>query len=530
MYYRDLREYLDILEARGKLIRVKKEINKDTELMPLVRWQFRGLPEEERRAFLFENVTDAKGRKYDIPVAVATHGGSREIYALAMNCKVEEIYEKWGQALANPIEPVLVDKAPVHEVVHQGAELEREGGGLDLLPIPNSTPGFDPAPFITSGNWVTRDVETGIQNVGNYRGHIKGRTRTGVGLNFHNHIGIHWRKAKEKGIPLEAAIVLGAVPAVGLVAVSNIPYGVDEFSVAGGIAGEAIPMVKCKTVDIEVPATAEIVIEGRIPTDYIEPEAPFGEFTGYQGSRRIRPCFEISCITHRKNPIYHAFISQMPPSESSKIRQLGFEGVLFKFLKHDCNIGGIQDVVFHESGGSRSVVVIRLKKNTRSAARQALHCTAGFDPVNCKIIIAVDDDIDPRDMESVNWAMSFRMQPHLDISIAEGKLATLDQSASPPGMSQEDTDFPPPRGASAVMIDATRKWDYTPVALPKKEFMDRARQIWEELELPRLTPRAPYYGYSLGYWSDENIEEAELAVKGEYYQTGEKLAQRREKV
>src|SRR3972149_427454 len=134
-YYQDLREYLELLEERGKLIRIEREINKDTELMALVRWQFRGLLEEERKAFLFEKVTDVKGRKYDIPVAVCTHGASKEIYALALNCLPEEIQQKWSHALEGPIPPALVKEGPVQEIIQQGSELAKELGGLEQFPI-----------------------------------------------------------------------------------------------------------------------------------------------------------------------------------------------------------------------------------------------------------------------------------------------------------------------------------------------------------------------------------------------------------
>lgn len=523
-YYRDLRQYLLTLEKKGKLVRMSRAINKDTELHPIVRWQFRGLPEGERRGFLFENVIDAKGKEYNIPVAVAIHAPSREVYAMAMKCESQEIPDIWAKAQLNPIEPKIVQTGPVHEEIHMGDDL-LEHGGIEEFPIPISTPGFDNAPYLTAANWVTKDPDTGIRNIGNYRAMVKGRLRLGILARGTQHLRVHWEKSRARGKPLQAAIVIGPTPNVGLAATAKMPFGLDEYTVAGGIAGEPVELVKCKTVNLEVPATAEIVIEGELPTDSLEPEGAFGEFTGYMGMTGVNPFFNITCITHRRKPIYNAFLSQFPPSESSKLRQVGNEAAFHKFLKYDCNISGLLDVAFHEGCGSGPYIVIRIKKSYPSMAWQVLNGATAFAPSMGKFIIVVDEDIDPWDPESVNWALSFRVQPHRDIRITVGKEAALDPSSAP--LSDREKRYPPPHGCSSLLIDATMKWPYPPVSLPKKEFMERAKGIWEEEGLPKLSPKVPWYGYSLGYWGAENEEEAELAVAGEYSQTGEKFAKKR---
>ncbi len=183
--YSDLQQHLENLEAKGLLIRVKREINKNTQLHPLVRWQFRGgIPETGRKAFLFENVTDGKDKHYAIPVAVAALAGNKEIYAAGLQCTVEEIGQKWTRALANPVPPVLVDAGPVQEEVHLGQDLTNPGGGFDEFPVPISTPGFDNAPFTTCSHWITKDPDTGIPNMGNYRGHIKAPNKIGMYANI----------------------------------------------------------------------------------------------------------------------------------------------------------------------------------------------------------------------------------------------------------------------------------------------------------------------------------------------------------
>jgi len=523
-YYKDLREHIQALEAHGKLVRIKREINKDTELMPLVRWQFRGLPETERKAFLFENVVDARSRKYNIPVLVASHAASREVYAIGLMCKPEDIMEKWAKAQMNPIEPSVVKHGPAHEEVHMGKSL-LEHGGLDEFPVPISTPGWDNAPYLTCANWITKDPELGISNIGNYRAMIKSQTRTGIECRTPQDLRSHWEKCRQAGIPLQAAIVIGAIPAIGLTGASKFPYEVDEFAAAGGIAGEPIELVKCKTIDLEVPATAEIVIEGEMPTDFMEREGPMGEDYGYVGEGRMEPYFDVTCITHRRNAIYNAFISQFPPAESSKLKQLGSGATLYKFLRYNCGLP-VLEVAYNEDCDSIPYCVMKIKKARPSQTWQVLNAAAAQNTMH-KFLVVVDEDIDIHDPNAVNWALSWCVQPHRDIRIIKGMLLSWDPSAAPPEeFLHDDIHFE----NSAIQIDATRKWPYLPISLPKKEFMERARQIWEEEGLPKLNPRTPWHGYSLGNWAKEYEEEAELALRGEHYQTGEKLTKGRFKL
>ncbi|MDP2936133.1 MAG: UbiD family decarboxylase [Dehalococcoidia bacterium] len=535
--YRDLREYLEVLEQAGKLRRIKKPINKDTELMPLVRWQFRGLPPEDRTGFLFENVVDGQGRTFKGSLAVAVVGGSREIYAMGMSASPEEITHKWVQALDHPIHPILINSGPVKEEIHIGDNL-LEHGGLAEFPIPISTVGFDPTPYITAPLWHTKDPETGARNVGTYRGMVKGPLKSSTGGRA-NHLTVHWQKWKERGKNLEAALVIGAVPAVSICSTAGIPYGVDELAVAGAMMGDPIPVIKCETIDMEVPAYAEIVLEGEFTMDSAEPEGPFGEYTGYMSERGMRPVFNIKCITHRKDPVYHAFISQMPPSESSILRGLAAEGNYLRFLKYDCGLPNVKDVAFLESSGAAMVCVIQIKKTWKPYPNhgevwQALTATLGKNSGYPKVVIAVDDDIDPRDPDSVLWALSFRHQPHLDVKMIEGRASSLDPSSAPPTAHHSERVFPigptGPRGCSAMLIDATLKWPTLPTSLPKEEYMAHAKELWESLDLPKLKPRKPWFGYSLGHWREEQEEEAGLAISGEYHRTWEKLDQQVEPI
>ena len=167
-YYKALRDLIQALDERGKLVRVPAPVKKETELVPLVRLQYRGLPEEQRKGFLFENVTSVTGRKFDAQVAVACLAGSREIYALGLMCEPDQIPERWAQALRSPIAPKLVNSGPCQEEVHTGKELEEVG--LDALPVPVNTPGYSGTIRTTASHVITKDIESGIQNCGVYGG------------------------------------------------------------------------------------------------------------------------------------------------------------------------------------------------------------------------------------------------------------------------------------------------------------------------------------------------------------------------
>ena len=530
-YYKDLREYIQALEDDTQVVRVKRQINKDTELMPLVRLQYRGLPEGKRRAFIFENLIDAKGKEYHTPVAVSVLAGSDRIYSIGMKCQPEEVAEKLAQAALHAYEPKLVDNGPVQEEVHMGATL-MEHGCLEEFPIPNSTPGYDPSPAITAGFWITKDPGSGIRNVATYRALIKSPTRTGLDFSQSTRgIAIHWNKCREKGIPLPAAIVIGGPPSIGYVAVSDYPIDTDELTVAGGIAGEPLEVVKCKTMDLEVPAHAEIVIEGEINTQELEPEGAFGESIGIMSMTQPRPYFTVKAITHRHNPLWLAFISQFPPSESSKIRYHGNCSAIYKYLKYDLGTEKVLTVTLHEMANSYLLLVVQVKNTSTEEVWRILEAVASFKlSRTSKIIIAVDDDINPYDLEMVIFALGQRFQPHRDAHIitqrAEG---LIDCSLAPMEILErlrEEKNLQRP-DRSQLLIDATMNWPYPPVSLPAKEFMEKAIQVWKEEGWPELELREPVWGRNLGYWSREDEQKAEWAIKGEHYKTGEIQAKKR---
>ncbi len=531
--YVDMRGHLRNLEARGLLKRVTRVMNKDTEIHPLVRWQYRGgLRDSQRLGFLFENVVDAKGRKYDYPVVVGVMAGSTPIYAVGLGCRADEVISKWQYALEHPIAPVMVKTGSVHEVVMTGEDLTGKEGGFYKFPFPISTPGFDNAPYSTCSNWITKDPETGIQNIGNYRGHIKASNRIGI---FPSALGqdvyLHWQKCKKRGIPLEAALVIGPPPVVSYAAVEKVPYGVDEMTIAGGLAGEPIEVVKCKTVDLNVPADSELVIEGKISTEYLELEGPFGESHGYMHPRQMNPYMEVTAITHRRDMILVSWISQVTPSESSIIKKMAYEAGYLNFLKKECRIKSVTRVTMHEPlTNLRKLLVIQMKDPSESEIWRALRAAASRHQGVGKVVVAVDEDIDPENTDALWWAICYRSKPHLDMEI----LKYAEKGHAPPFYyspeGQDVVAYGEKADDSSLLINAILKEPFPPVSLPKREYMEKALEIWNELGLPEVNPQSPWFGYSLGQWDKELEEEADLAVKGEHDKTGEKLKGRRVKI
>ena len=522
--YADLHDHLNRLDKAGLLRHIDVPINKDTEMHPLVRWQFRGgIAEKDRKAFLFTNVVDSKGRKYDIPVLVGGLASNREIYRIGLGCAFEEMDARWVRAIQSPIPPRIVENAPCHEIVIEGAALDQPGNGLDGIPLPISTPGWDVAPYATLSQYITKDPDTGVQNMGNYRGHVKSPRRLGMNPSLELRPGIynHWEKLRSRGFKkLPTAVVLGAPPCVTFASVQKIPERLDELDVAGALVGSPLNVVKAKTVDLLVPAEAEIVIEGFIDTEYLEPEAPFGESHGHVNLQEFNAYMDVTCITRRRDAVLTSIISQVTPSESSLIKRVGMEPLFLNFLQNTLGIKGVKRVSMHEPLTNMRKVLLLVMERDMPATEvwRALYGAAILHRAAGKYVIAVNDDIDPENADAIFWAMSYRANPNLDFHI----LPHRDQGHGPRSKRNGGED-------ASVLIDATLKENFPPISLPKREYMERAKVIWEELGLPTLKPESPWFGYSLGEWSEEMEQAAQRATRGDYFETGLRLAQRRRK-
>jgi UbiD family decarboxylase len=519
--YSDLHEHVLALAQNDLLVVVDEPINKDTEMHPLVRWQYRGgIAEPQRKAFLFTQPTDSKGRRFDIAVLVAGLAANRDVYRIGIGRPLEEIGDTWVKAIAHPVAPQIVSDAPCQEVVITGSELDRDGAALDGLPVPISTPGWDNAPYLSAGHYITKDPDSGVQNVGNYRGQIKAPRRLGMNPSVELRAGIfaHWEKCKARGEPLPCAVVVGCPPVISYASVQKMPMNLDEIAVAGALAGGPINVVRGKTVDLLVPAEAEIVIEGLIDTASLEPEAPFGESHGYVNLQEYNAFMEVTAITRRHRPILTSFVSQVAPSESSVIRRVAMEPVYLHHLRSVLGIKGVTRVAMHEPLTSLyAVIAIQFARGTpETEIWRALNGASSLHRFAGKWIIAVDEDIEPDNADALFWAMSYRCQPQHDLQVVPHK----DPGHGPRG--------PRDGGESAaVLINATLKGTYAPVALPKRQFMENAKAIWERLGLPPLTPQSPWHGYDLGHWPRELERQADMAVRGNYFELGKQLANER---
>ncbi len=524
----DFQSHIADLEKRGLLVRIDEPINKDTELHPLVRCQFvGGVPEQDRRAFLFTNVFDSTGKKYDIPVVVGALAATPDIYAIGMGCTVEDISATWVKAIANPIPPIEVESGRCQEVVITGKELTQPGGGLARLPVPVSTPGFDAAPTLTATLCITKDPENGIANMSTNRAALKSTNRLGVRMS--SRIGgsggyQHWLKYQKMGKPMPCAIVVGCAPVVCYNGPQRLPVDFDEMTVAGALAGQPIELVKAKTVDLMVPANAEIVIEGLISTELLEPEGPFGESTGYVALEDYNLSMEVTAITHRKSPVFASIISQVTPSESSVMRKVALEPLFLTHLRQ-IGISGIRKVVMHEVlSNLRPLIFLQFANNVpRTEVWRGLQAASSRIADCGKIVIAVSEDVDPTNTNAVFWSMAYRSNPIEDVQVIPFR-----SPGHGPSSDRKSGGATDPRTAnSTLLIDATLKHIMPPIALPAKPYMERAHELWTKLKLPPISFQAPWYGYALGDWRDSWETFAQNAASGNWEANGTNTLARR---
>jgi 4-hydroxy-3-polyprenylbenzoate decarboxylase len=454
---------------------------------------------------------------------VGALAASQDIYSVGMGVPVAGIAARWERAIADPIPPRLVNQAPCQEVVIEGEALLRDGGGLAALPIPVSTPGFDSAPTLTATNAITKDPDTGVHNMGTYRAGLKScdrlvvrmATRVGGAGGY-----VHWKKHKARGDKMPCAIVLGCPPYVAFMGPQKLPVDVDEVGVAGGLAGEPINMVRAKSVDLLVPAESEVVIEGVIDPEILEPEGPFGESHGHVALEEFNMPMRVTAITMKRKPVIPSYISQVAPSESSVIKRVAYEPLFLSHLRDHLGVRGVKRVSLHEPlSGLLRITFVTIEKGTpRTEIWRALYGVASFKGDCSKICIAINDDIDPNSADAVLWAMAYRHNPVEDVAI----LPHRGQGHGPKREHGGEED-------STLLIDATMKGDMPPLALPGKEHMEHARKLWDRLGLPALKPESPWHGYSLGDWDEAWEQAAKRAVASDWLDNGRRTLQRQRK-
>jgi 2,5-furandicarboxylate decarboxylase 1 len=397
---------------------------------------------EKRRRTPVVVIERPKG--FDIPV-VTNLFASRERIARMVGAAPGGFNDAWVRALANLTPPVVLNTGPVHDVVVEGRELD-----AGTLPISRHFE-KDAGRYIGSGILVCKDPDTGVRNLSYQRLQFKGPNRFGASLHSRGHIWEHLQRCAARHRNLEVAIVIGVHPVINLAAGAKVAMEVDEFDVAGALLGRPVDLVKCKTIDVEVPAEAEFVLEGEILADVLEDEGPYGEYTGYSTDRSTRNVFVLKAITHRNKPIFHDII----PGYSAEHLLLGRsakEAHVHMRLKE--MVPNLRALNFPKSG-THFHAYMSMKKTAEGQARHALMLLLGLDPY-LKFVVAVDEDVNVFDEEEVLWALATRFQADTDMFMVPKVFCNRLDPSSHDGLSAK------------LALDATApfKWDVERAIVP----------------------------------------------------------------
>lgn len=483
----DLREWLSRVEEIDELITVDHPVDRDEEMSAIC---YLVAKQQPSPAVLFEHVSGFDKSKIGARLLWNLLGPSLKRIALTLeepaDTPMVELIRRTKDKLKHRLPPreVSPSKAPIYENTITGDEID-----LDQLPIPRHWP-LDGGRYAgTADVVITRDPDIGYLNLGTYRMMVQGKKETGLYVSPGKDARLHITRAWQQGKPIEVAAAWGIDPLFMMVGSQTFPKNVSEYEFAGGIKGEAIPVVRGKTTDLLIPANAEFVIEGLIRPNSVKKEGPFGEFPGYYGRPEAGcPLVEITAIHHRSRPILtNALMADYPSCEQS-----GFFSVIRSAKIWDdldkLGIPGIQGVYSHPAAaGGFGMTVISLEQRHAGHAAQALALTAQVPggAYYTKWIIAVDEDIDPTDMDQVIFAMASRCNPIDDIDILRNTWSTwLDPTQNPP----ENRPY-----GSKALINACKQHRYLPVfskrtALRENVYNKVARR-WKELGLPGQAPK-----------------------------------------
>lgn len=423
MFQSGLQEFLQDLPQKD-LLEIDERIPRDEFLTSLV------LEMENRQDYRVVKLNQVEGNQ--LPV-VANLFSTRERIARMFGTTRENFYLKWHEAQERFIEPITVEGGPVQDVVLCGEDVD-----VGMLPIALHF-SSDAGRYISSGIVVAKDPDTGVYNLSYHRMQLKGKNTFGISLHSRGHLWDYFRRSKEKNRDLEIAVIIGCAPSVYLAASTKMGIDRNEYALAGALMGEALELVKCRTVDLEVPASAEIVLEGRISIDNYEDEGPFGEYTGYSTGRSTRNMFYVSAMTRRKNAVYLDLI----PGFSNEHLLLGGAAKEAENLYRIKEVyPSVQDICFPKSG-CHFHAYVKMKKTAKGQALNVMTMLCGLD-MYLKTIIAVDEDIDIYREEEVLWAAATRMQPDQQVIILPRLMCNVLDPSSEDGMS------------SKLLIDATQ--------------------------------------------------------------------------
>ena len=432
-----IRGYLANLEQQGELVRFQKKVD-PLENLTAIGWK---TYDRLGKASLFDNLTGFPG--WQVCNQIIT---DRRKWGIGLGVEEGEVIETFNQRVKEPIEPVMVNKteAPVKELIYQGDEVN-----LGKLPAA-WTSELDPGPFIASGMAIIKDPDTGIRNMSIHRQQIMGKNRTGYLICPRQALRIY-QKYQERNQPMPVAMVIGAHPAIYFSSSYTAPYGVDELTIAGALMGEPVRLVKCETIDIEVPAEAEIILEGQIPPDALTPEGPFGEGSGGYAMEGFTQYLDVKAVTRRKQPIFYAMQCGAPMTDTQALVSTAIDMLLWNHLK---NVEGGLDLIDLRCLGIAGMmaVIIKLRPRIEGQAKTALLATLSGPQLHPKLAIAVDEDIDASDIRQIFWSMTTRVHAERDvIKIPNTRTWSLDNvSDIVPGQSAMH------RIGTKTLIDATK--------------------------------------------------------------------------
>ena len=481
MIFNDLREFIAFLETKNQIRRITSLVSTDLEITEIAdRTVKAGGP-----ALLFENV---EGN--DMPLLINLYGThQRTAWALGVD-EISELSER-VKNLLNMIQeppqgivdkvraagellgvaraqPKLVQNGPCQEVVLTGEKVD-----LNRMPVLKCWPG-DGGPFITLPLVISRDPITGHRNVGTYRMQVYDRQTTGMHWQTHKVGAQHYRVSEEIKEPrLEVAVALGGDPTTVWSGSLPLPPGMDEIAVAGLIRNQAVEMVRCKTINLEVPAHAEIILEGYVTPGELRTEGPFGDHTGYYSLEDDYPVFHVTAITHRKDPIYPTTIVGRPATEDY---YMGMAGVRLLLPALQMNLPEVVDVGLPAEGIFHNLMIVSVKKEFPGHARKVMYALWGLGLLALtKTIIVVDHSVNVHDMSEVAWRVTSNIDPSRDIFFVDGPIDDLDHASLVP------------RYGSKMGIDATAKGpmdgrirEWPDDIVMSKEIQDLVDSKWDE--------------------------------------------------
>lgn len=405
--FNDFREYLNYLEENGKLLRVKKEVNPRFEVAAGIR----KISDTDGPALLFENIKGFPG--WTMAGGIF---GSQKLIALALGLPIEadeeKIAKRYLECDQKQVKPKIVPTGPVKEVILKGKDVD-----LSKLPVPIYSE-LDSGPYLTAGVEIGRDHRNGAQNTSMHRRQIIGKNRTAILARGMQHLGKMIADAEADGQGLQIATVIGAPPELIIASQMEVPEGVDEAYIAGTLRGAPIEVVKCETIDVEVPASAEIIIEGvTIPNErYLD--GPFGEFPGnyitLAGEPQSEvPIIQVTAITMRRNPIFVAMLTGMPMTENHYLKKWAVVAAAYRAIDGMADVKAINCT---PGGAAGYHLVVAIKKKGDSEPKKIIDALANTRR-GPKYTVVVDDDINIYDPVEVEWALATRMKADQDIVI-----------------------------------------------------------------------------------------------------------------